>query len=498
MRGGLHSALAQGVSLLTTVASIPLLTRLLEPADFGLVAMVTVFTGLAVMFVDAGLAMATVQRETISHQQVSNLFWIAATLGLVVALCVCAASPVVAWFYGDARLVPITLALAAAPFFSGLAIQHQALLRREMRLGRLAAVQVGSAVLAHTVVIIAAWHYRSYWALVLLPVAMAAFRSIGTWVACGWCPSLPRRTEGVRSMVGFGANLTGFNFVNYFSRSGDNMLIGWSWGEAALGLYERAYKLMMAPLQQINGPLAGVMVPALSRLVAETETYKTTYFRAIAIVQLISCPLMVFLAIAAPSVVRVMFGAGYDEAVPVLRWLAIAGFMQPLMNSLGWLYISQGRARELLRWGLVSGLLIVMSFVLGLPHGPVGVARAYALTICIVVVPLAIWFAGSSGPVTRSELGKACGAAVLMSMPTGLASTVALHMLEIVSATIELAVALIASAIATAPALRFTKMGRTLWADLMAISRIGFPGARESEVSSSQASLRSDDRGRAR
>ena len=97
-------------------------------------------------------------------------------------------------------------------------------------------------------------------------------------------------------MALFGGNLTGFSFVNYFARSGDNMLIGKVWGEDALGLYERAYKLMMAPLQQINPPMGSIIVPTLSRLNDDPERYRRAYFQAVGVFQLISCPLMAFVA----------------------------------------------------------------------------------------------------------------------------------------------------------------------------------------------------------
>ena len=235
VRGGLYAASAQGLIVLMSLATIPVLTRLLEPEDFGLVAMVTVFTGIAAMFVDAGLTMATVQRDELTHQQVSNLFWVATGLGFLLALLVIASSPLVAWFYGEPRLMPITVALAAAPFFSGLTIQHQALLRRTMRLRQLAVVQVTCNFLGYAFAIAVAWQYRTYWALVVLPVSVAVLRMAGTWAVCSWRPGLPRRGAGARAMVGFGANLTGFSFANYFARSGDNMLIGWAWGDTALG-----------------------------------------------------------------------------------------------------------------------------------------------------------------------------------------------------------------------------------------------------------------------
>src|SRR5690606_38424357 len=179
-----------------------------------------------------------------------------------------------------------------------------------------------------------------------------------------------------------------------------NLLIGKVWGEDALRIYERAYKLMMLPWQQISAPLQSVIVPTLSRLNDDPERYRRAYFQAVGVFQLVSCPLMAFVAVMAPQLVDLFFGPGYEEAGPVLRWLAVSGVVQPLSNSLGWLYISQGRTGELMRWGLWSSVLVLLSFLIGLPWGPLGVAQSYTLSICLVISPIAAWFAGRGGPVS--------------------------------------------------------------------------------------------------
>lgn len=461
VRGGLYTAAGQAGVALIALATVPIMARLLRPADFGLVAMVTVFTGFAAMFVDAGLSMATIQRDKINHQQVSNLFWVAAVLGVLIALVVSALSPAIAWFYREPRIVPITIALSTSFVFSGLTIQHQALLRRAMRFKALAVLQIACYALSYAVTIAIAWYYRSYWALVALPITAALLRMVTSWWVSGWRPALPRRGVGMRGLVGFGANLTGFSFVNYFARTADNMLVGWWWGEVPLGYYERGYRLMMAPLRQINAPLTNLLVPVLSRVQNQEASYRRVYFQAVGVLQAVSCPLMAFVAVTAPWVVDVVFGPGWEEVGPILRWLAIAGFLQPLGNSLGWLYISQGRGRDLMVWGLVGGSLIVLSFVLGLAWGPVGVARAYALMICFVVVPLSYWYAGHKGPVTARDLAWLTTLAVLYATPTVLVSAFVLYRFPHLSSGAGIALSGAGSAIASGLAVVSTKAGRS-------------------------------------
>ncbi len=465
MRGGLWTLGSQGMIVAIQFSAIPILTRLLDPTDFGLVAMVTVFMGFSTMFVDAGLSMSTVQREEITHQQVSNLFWLAAGLGLVVSLMIVAAAPAIAWFYSEPRLIPISLALATTPLLAGLTIQHQALLRRTMKLRQLSLIHVLGTLFSYLLAVTIAWIYRSYWALVVLTISVAALRTLGTWIACRWWPSLPKRGAGIRSMVGFGANLTGFSFVNYFARSGDNMLIGWWWGAEPLGFYERAYKLMMAPLQQVNSPLSGVMIPALSRLAGQPEKYRDAYFQAIAILQIVSCPIMAFVAVMAPQIVDVVFGRGYEEAGPILRWLAIAGSVQTVGQSLGWLYISQGRGRDMMVWGIIASSLVILSFLIGLPWGPVGVARAYAVLIWLIIVPVCYYGVGRRGPITMLDLLQSTAVAVVYAMPTIIASLLVVYRFPTLPSPAGIALSGTASLIASLTALVSTKVGRQLASD---------------------------------
>src|SRR5437868_14035455 len=132
-RGGFLVLTSQGVKTILQVLSAAVLGRLLLPRDFGLLAMVMSVSAFIGMFKDLGLSNATVQRPKITHGQVSGLFWINCALSLGVALVVAMLAPFIAWFYHEPKLLAITLVLSANFIFSGLTVQHQALLRRQMQ-----------------------------------------------------------------------------------------------------------------------------------------------------------------------------------------------------------------------------------------------------------------------------------------------------------------------------------------------------------------------------
>jgi len=391
IRGGVFTGTAQIYKLLVGFAAIPILGRLLAPQDFGLVAMVTVVTGFAGMFVDAGLSMATVQRDAITRQQVSNLFWIASALGLILASIVAALAPAIAWVYQEPRLVGITLALSLSFVFSGLTIQHTALLRRAMEFRQLAIIQSVMLTLSLGVAIAWAWHYGDYWALVVRPV-VASFGTMAlTWLLVGWVPSRYRHGSGIRQMLGFGANLTGANFVNYFARNGDTLLIGWYWGATSLGYYERAYALLLLPLRQFLGPMTAVAIPALSRLRAQPERYRAYFRMGVMLSSSLLVPVVVFTAVLAHEVVVTLLGPQWVAAVPIFLALAPAALASTTAPASHWVFVSWGHADRFLRGVVVNSLILIGVFSATVAYGPVAMAIGFSTTVIVIRIPYVLY-----------------------------------------------------------------------------------------------------------
>ena len=235
LRGGVATIVSQVLRFLIGIAATVMLARLLTPLDYGLIGMIGAITGFLGIFKDLGLDSALIQRAHVTAEQISTLFWINAGMGLALALTTVAIAPGVAWFYGEPSLMWVTVVLAPPFLLGGIIVQHEALLRRQMRFVRLAALEIGSLLTASIVSIFLAWHQASYWALVGGQIAAALTRFLGLWMLVNWRPRLRTDFSGIRSMLAFGRNLTGFAFVNYFSRNLDNLLIGWSLVDQHLG-----------------------------------------------------------------------------------------------------------------------------------------------------------------------------------------------------------------------------------------------------------------------
>ena len=407
VQGGAVTLAAQGLRFIIQIGSTMILARLLVPGDFGLIGMAVAVTGFIALFRDLGLSQATVQRENITHADVNALFWVNVAVSTLLALLTVALAPLLGWFYGDGRVTGITMALAGGFILGGIAVQHQALIDRQMRFTSRGAVDVASLAIGACAGVLAAVLGAGYWSLVVQTLAMTLSSAVGFWMLSRWRPGRPAWSQAAGSMLHFGGHLTGFQVVNYLGRNVDNLLIGRVWGAGPLGLYSRAYQLLMLPIRQINAPLASVGMPALGRLRTEPERYRRVYLRVLEKIALITMPGVALLIATSDWVVRLVLGPGWEGAAAIFTWLGVAALVQPASNTTGWLFVSQERGRDMFRWGILGTAISVVAIVAGLPWGAVGVAAVYAVTDIVLKTPLLFWSVGRAGPVRTADLYRA-------------------------------------------------------------------------------------------
>lgn len=418
VHGGVVTLSSQAGKFFLTLGSTALLARLLTPEDFGLIAMVLSVIGFIANFKDMGLATATVQRAEISHSEVSTLFWINVAISVALMSATAALAPALAWLYDEPRLTQMTLVLAGTIVFSGLTVQHQALLRRQMRFAALAIVEIAALFIGVTSAVIAALAGLGYWSLVLIPVIKEVCMTIGVWIACGWRPEKPARGTGVRGLISFGAHLTGFNLANYVARNLDKVLIGRGLGASALGLYNNAYQLVLLPMQQINTPLTSVAVPTLSRLQDDPARYRAYYRRGVMLTVSVGMPIVAFLFVDAYKAIATILGSQWTDAVPIFRVLAPAAFIGTFNVATGWVYVSLGLTRRQFAWGLFASTVIILGYFVGMRWGVIGIAASLSISLGVLRLPAILYCFRVAHP-TLGDLGAALWRPALSSLAAG-------------------------------------------------------------------------------
>ena len=387
VRGGAATLLSQGCGFVLLFGLQIVLARLLTPEDFGLVAVVTSVITFFSLFGDLGLPTATVQRREITHEQVSLLFWLNTAWGVALALLTAAAALPLARLYGEPRLAPVVAALAAGFVFVGVGSQHRALLRRRLQFASLALIDLLALGAGAAAAVMSARLGYRYWALVHMRLTTAACATLGLLLASRWRPGRPRRGLRVRPLLAFGSLLTGFDVMAYVTRNADNLLIAWYAGARPLGFYYKAYQMLLAPAQQIVAPLGSVIIPALSRLQADPLRYGAYYHRGILLSASTGMPLVTFLFVGADWIVPLLLGDQWGQSVPLFHALALAAFIGPVEAGSGWLAVSLGRVGRQFKLTLLSTLVTLAGFFVGVRWGAFGVALSFSLCRAAFFVP---------------------------------------------------------------------------------------------------------------
>lgn len=406
---------------LISICATAVLARLLDPEAYGLLAMVFVVTNFLMLFKDLGLSLATIQKEKITHAQVSTIYWINVLITVLISASILALAPAIGWAYNEPRLTAIAALLTLSILLRGFASQHQALLRRKMRFGAITSVDICALAAGYIAGIVLAYFGYGYWSLVWLHIATAGTLMVLSWVATGWRPGRPVRGSGVRPMVAFGTNLTGYSIVRFTSRSLDNALIGWYWGPAPLGIYSKSRDLLGPVTNYLASPVGAVAIPSLSRLTGEPDKYRRTFRRLAEKIALIVLPATVLLIATAGEVVEIVLGPKWAAAAPILAILAVMVFTEAMSGCANWLFVSQGRGGALFRLGSFEAFVRILAVLIGVQWGILGIAAGLSFAALVVQLPAQIWYGCRSGPVRQRDFYGAMLLATLASL-TGLAA----------------------------------------------------------------------------
>ena len=401
-RGALVSTAAQVATFGLRTTSLMVLARLLMKEDFGLVSMVTAFTGVLGLLRDS-LSMATVQRMDITEVQMSTLFWINLCVGGLLAVAAAASAPILVAFYGEPRLLWMTVTIATVLAFNGAAAQHRAILQRNMRFGTLASIDTVALASGIGVGISMALAGAGYWALVAMAIVQPVVSASGAWAAAGWIPGRPRRESGMRSMVAFGGAVTANNVLGYLAFNLDKVLIGRVWGAEILGVYSRAYQLINLSNENLLTSIGSVAFPALSRVQNDLPRLRAYFLRGYGLFLSLVVPVTVGCALFADDIVLVLLGPKWLEATTIFRLLAPTILAIGCINPFAWLLLASDRASRCVGIASIVTTALILAYFFAIGHGPVAMAMALSGTMLVLVVPLLAWARGGT-PISMLDI----------------------------------------------------------------------------------------------
>jgi O-antigen/teichoic acid export membrane protein len=393
VRGVAWKTLSAIVLQLSRLATAIVLARLLAPSDYGLAAMVLVFSSLVLIFADLALGSALVQRRDLTEADRSTVFWTGAAAGLVFTILGVALSGPIAAFYGEPDVRPLLAAFSITFFVTALASTQAALLNRAMDFRSLELREMIAYGAGAVVGITVAATGGGAWAIIWQQITIAVGSTVLLTLFVPWRPRLIYSIASLRNLGGFGARVFATRLLFYLNRNVDSLLIGRYLGPGALGAYGLSYNVILTPFSSIAGPIQDVLFPAFSRLQDDPARIGSAWIRVNRLVGAISIPGLIGLIIVAPDFVAVVLGERWSAAVPVLQILAWVGLLQSLQRLNSSILQARDRTATLLRYAVIVFTASVVAFVGGLHWGIVGVATAYAISSS-VVEPYYTWLTG--------------------------------------------------------------------------------------------------------
>ncbi|MBC7518020.1 MAG: oligosaccharide flippase family protein [Microbacteriaceae bacterium] len=390
-RGASATFAGQVVRIGVQLAGIVILGRLLAPSDYGLVASITAIIGIGEVIRNFGLSMAAIQARELSREQKDNLFWINSLIGLVLSAAAFLLSPAIAALYGDPRLLALTQALSITFLLNGISTQFRADLNRKLRLLPLAGTEIGAQLGGLAVGITMAIHGLGYWALAGQQISQGLFAIALLVPVTGWFPGRFHRRTPLAHLLKFASSLTGTQLLGYVSRNTDSVVIGATLGAGPLGLYNRAFQLLLLPLNQINAPSTRVALPVLSRLHEEKDRYDRFLLLGQTIVLHTATLVLAYCCAQATPIIRIALGEQWLASAPIFQILALAGFFEAAGYATYWVFLSKGLSTQNLYFSLATRPLLIACVLVGSLWGVYGVAAGYSLGVGLIW-PIGLWW----------------------------------------------------------------------------------------------------------
>ncbi|MDQ2567892.1 MOP flippase family protein, partial [Klebsiella michiganensis] len=383
-------ALSQGIKVGVQLLNIVVLARLIPPAEYGLMAMALVVTNFAGLVRDLGTAAAIIQKKNLQERTVNAIFWLNVCMGITIAIIIVLSSPVISMVFHEQRLVMVLCLLSISFPLASTASAHLALLEKKSRFKEIAFIEISSSVVAVSTAIILAYVGFGVYSLVFQSILLSLMSTIQFWFKSEWRPNTKTIIDipEIKKLIGFSGNLTIFNFINYFSRNADSIIIGHFLSSAILGAYSLAYRIMLFPVQNMTFVASRALYPVFSEYQDDNEKLKRTYYSTLYYILFLVFPLMTGLAILSKPFINLVFGDKWILTASILTWLAPTGIIQAVLSTSGTIFMAKGKTYTLMKLGILGMVLQVSSFILGVQFDIVTFAKFYFIANVLNFIPV--------------------------------------------------------------------------------------------------------------
>lgn len=378
-RGVFWTAIGSWGDQLATFVVFVILSRLLSPAAFGLVALASVFTRFVKILAEQGLGDAIVQHPDPDKEHLDTAFWASTAVGVALSALLAGTSGLIANLVGQPDLAPVLAVLSLSVAIASLGSVQIGVLTRELAFGSLTTRKLLAVTVGGVAGVVCALAGLGVWSLVVLTITSEVVGVATLWRVTDFRPGLSFSREHFGQMIRFGSSVVGFRIMNFFKKRSDNLLIGSFLGAAALGFYTVGYRLLNIMIDLTTAIVSMVAFPVFSRTQGDLRRTQAAFYRAIKHTSLLAFPAFLGLIVIAPEATRLLFGSKWDPSVPVMRVLALAGLLQSVMFVNGVLMKALGKPSWRFAITTFEAGVTVVAFLISVRFGIVAVATAYVV-----------------------------------------------------------------------------------------------------------------------
>lgn len=379
------SALNKLIRQLFQFAFLVILARLLSPGEFGALTMVVVFTGLAELLKSLGLGGAIIHKQNLESIHLNTAFWANVFMGGMLFTVFISIAGLIADFYSYPELKHYMYGVALIFLINSLNVVQESLLMKHLEFKKLFFIDIFSLIPAGFLAIIAAYFGLGTWSLIIQNFVFIIISVACMWKTSHWRPRFQFRWYVFKELWSYGGGLMGFQIVNYGTRNTDQLIIGKVLGSESLGIYSRTFHLMLLPINILNLVVTRVMFPVLVKFQNDKVRFREIYLQSTSLIALVIFPISFIILLFPDEIVMLIYGAKWSAMAPILQIFSFFTILQGINTTLPWIYNGVGKTKILFYWGIFTFIITVISILIGLKNGLVGISISYTLSAYVIL-----------------------------------------------------------------------------------------------------------------
>jgi O-antigen/teichoic acid export membrane protein len=370
-----------------------LLAKVIAPSEFGLVGMVTVFITIFNVIGELGLVASIIQKNEISEEELSSVFWVNVILGIFAAVILFSISSLIADFYNKEELSLIIKVLSINFITNALIITQNALLAKSLNFKALELYSTVATTISSAVSIYMAFAGFGVWALVSQQIINVNLTVAITWMFYKWRPLFYFNIRSVKEMLHFGFKVFLSSILNTIFSSIDVLIIGRFFSSSVVGIYSYGQVLVNTPIATFSSAFVRVLFPVLSNLQQDDHLMKSTYKRVISVVNVIILPAMISVFFLAEPIVHLLFNEKWSGLSYYIKYFALIGMIYPISAINVNIILAKGQAGKFLKLEVYKKVILVVCILIGINFGIAGILKGI-LASAILSLLFNMYFSG--------------------------------------------------------------------------------------------------------